>query len=97
MHEPRMGFILHSDYCSITNKLLFFSFRGPLDLTRFSGGLPSPSSLLFPYLMNPAGTRNLHHHWAHKGMFKIIYQNLYFLSERQHYKFFHALRDPQMS
>ena len=57
-----------------TNKLLSFSFRGPLDLTRFSGGLPSPSSLLFPYLMNPAGNRNLHHHWAHKGMFKIPMQ-----------------------
>ena len=48
----------------------YFSFRGPLDLTRFPGGLPSPSSLLFPYLMNPACSRNFHHHWAQKGMNK---------------------------
>merc|ERR1712156_458442 len=44
------------------------NFRSPLDLTRFPGGLPSPSSLLFPYLMNPAASRNFHHHWAQKGL-----------------------------
>ena len=45
------------------------SFRPQLDLTRFNPtGLPSPSSLLFPYLMN-SGTRSFQHQWAtQKGL-----------------------------
>ena len=45
------------------------TFRPQLDLTRFNPtGLPSPSSLLFPYLMN-SGTRSFQHQWAaQKGL-----------------------------
>ena len=45
------------------------TFRPQLDLTRFNPtGLPSPSSLIFPYLMN-SGSRSFQHQWAaQKGL-----------------------------
>ena len=65
--QSGLRYVFHTKvtFCSLSFRC--FSFRPQLDLTRFPTGLPTPSSLLFPYLMN-SGTRGFQHHWAQKGL-----------------------------